>query len=323
MSFGELLDSFQHMPVVVVGDVMLDEYHFGRATRISPEAPVMVIRHQRSAHVPGGAANVALNMRALGASPTLIGVAGDDEAGSLLAESLAASGLEHSRLIRAKGRPTTRKTRIVADHSHQVLRMDWEEDGELDGAAEAVLHDAVRDAVRQAAVVVLSDYLKGALTSSVSRAAIDAARANGVPVVVNPKPRTLSQYEGATLVSLNRSEAAEALGRHQGLQSEDALEAACQIRSEGGFGSVLITLGEAGMAAAGDKRIRVEAPKVEVYDTAGAGDTVIATVALGLAAIGFEEEVFRLAAQTSASVVRHVGVATPSEADLAELRHQG
>lgn len=123
-------------------------------------------------------------------------------------------------------------------------------------------------------------------------------------------------------MSLNRSEAAEALGWHQGLKAEDALEAACQIRSEGGFGSVLVTLGEAGMAASGEKRIRIEAPKVEVYDTAGAGDTVIATVALGLAAIGFEEEVFRLAAQTSASVVRHVGVATPSEADLAELRRQ-
>jgi len=319
MTFAELLDRFRGKRALVIGDLMLDEYHFGRATRISPEAPVMVIRHERTEHVPGGAANVALNLRALGAVPTLIGVSGCDQAGDELAASLSRSGLEIGAIIRDPSRPTTRKTRIVADHSHQVLRMDSESDGMLSPEKESEVQAAIEQFATVSDVIVLSDYLKGMLTPAIAQSAIAAARLAGVPAVANPKPRSLPQYRGASLISLNRAEAAEATGRFRGLPNEEALDAAESVRKSLEADAVLVTLGESGMAAAGPEQIHVPAPKVEVYDTAGAGDTVIATVALGLAAAGFRREVFELAAQTSACVVRHVGVATPSEKDLVDL----
>lgn len=320
MTFAELLNRFTGIRALVVGDLMLDEYHFGRATRISPEAPVMVIRHERSEIVPGGAANVALNIRALGGEPTLIGVSGSDPAGDQLSESLVRQGLAVGAIARDAGRPTTRKTRIVADHSHQVLRMDSENDAPIPPPVEDEVVQALERFVGESDVVVLSDYLKGTLTPRVASRAIELARGKGVPVAVNPKPRSLDQYHRATLISLNRVETAEATRRHGGLPDSDALAAAEEVRQRLEAEAVLVTLGEAGMVAVGAHPLRIPAPKVEVYDTAGAGDTVIATVSLGIAAAGYGKEVFELAAQTSACVVRHVGVATPSSSDLAQIR---
>jgi D-beta-D-heptose 7-phosphate kinase/D-beta-D-heptose 1-phosphate adenosyltransferase len=312
MSFANLLDSFRGMPALVVGDVMLDEYHFGRATRISPEAPVMVIQHLRSAHLPGGAANVALNLKALGAEPVLVGVAGQDRDGDLLEASLQETGMRF-HLIRDAGRPTTKKTRIVADHAHQVLRLDFESEGPCTPAVEERLMAAVRDEAARARAVLLSDYLKGVCTKELVQSAIVAAKGAGAPAVANPKPKSLDRYVGASLISLNRSEAEDA-----DLPSEaSAVQAFARQK---GFDSILVTLGEAGMRAYGSEVFEVPAPKVEVYDTAGAGDTVVATVALGLASVGFKREVFELAAQTAACVVRHVGVATPSAEDLTAIR---
>jgi rfaE bifunctional protein kinase chain/domain len=320
VSFGALLDSFVKKPALVVGDLMLDEYHFGIAARISPEAPVMVIRHQRTSHLPGGAANVALNLQALGAQPVLLGAVGDDSAGKELERCLRESGLADCRLVSCPGRLTTKKTRIVANQAHQVLRMDTETDEALDPASEAALLAEIRRAIPGSRVVILSDYLKGVLTESVVEGALEEARSAGIPVVVNPKPRSLSQYSGASLIVLNRVEAAEAMGLAGDLPLEAAREAAASLRAKLNAGAVAVTLGEAGMAVAGDAEFRVEAPKVEVYDTAGAGDTVVATVALGLASEGMERKVFELAAQTAACVVRHVGVATPSPEDLRFIR---
>jgi rfaE bifunctional protein kinase chain/domain len=308
------------MPVLVVGDLMLDEYHFGHATRISPEAPVMVIRHERTAHLPGGAANVALNLKALGAVPTLIGVAGKDASGDELERCLRSSGFHSAQLIRSEGRRTTRKMRIVADHAHQVLRLDTEDVEEINGPAVTALVEAIKKAIPNSKLVVMSDYLKGVLTPEVAQAVIARASKAGVPVAVNPKPRSLHQYQGVDLISLNRHEAAEALELPNGLANENAVSAACELRSLLGAKQLLLTLGEAGMVAAGEEVFQIPAPKVEVYDTAGAGDTVIATAALGLASSGFKQEVFELAAQTAACVVRHVGVATPSAEDLAAIR---
>lgn len=307
------------MKAVVIGDLMLDEYIFGKAARISPEAPVMVIRQTSTDRVPGGAANVARNLVALGAETQVLGVIGCDEAGEHLKQSLRDHGLQAERLVTDASRPTTRKTRVVANHAHQVLRIDHEEEASASSEVEGRLIEAGSELVDGADVVVLSDYLKGALTPGVVERLITVAKERGVPVVVNPKPRSLRMYAGATLASLNRSEAAETLGRWQGLSDAEAPSAAREIL--GGFGveSVLVTLGESGMVAAGASDVRVEAPRVEVYDTAGAGDTVVATVALGLAAVGFAPAVFELAAETSASVVKHVGVATPSAEDLARL----
>ncbi len=319
MNHGELLARFQGMNALVVGDLMLDEYIFGRATRISPEAPVMVVRQQQTKNLPGGAANVARNLIALGAKVSMVGVLGCDRSGETLEASLQDQGILTTGIVHEPSRTTTRKTRVVADHSHQVLRIDHEDEGPVSAATDSKLVDQSKAHLDGCDVVVLSDYLKGAVSPRLCEYVIAAANAKGIPVVANPKPRSLSHYKGATLVSLNRLEASDALGIWQGLADENALQAAEDLRNSIGVQTVLITLGEAGMAVFGEGSLTVPAPRVEVYDTAGAGDTVVATVALGMAAAGFDEEIFRLAAQTAACVVRRVGVATPSKEDLAEI----
>ncbi|MCX7799746.1 MAG: PfkB family carbohydrate kinase [Fimbriimonadales bacterium] len=319
MTLGELLASMRGRSVLVVGDLMLDEYIVGRATRISPEAPVMVVRQSEVRRMPGGAANVARNVAALGGRATLVGVVGADEAGLQLRRCLHEAGLRELRLEQASDRPTTRKTRVLADHAHQVLRIDAEQDGPIPPETEKRLCEAVAEAAEDAEAVLVSDYRKGAVTAAVCAEALAAATQRGVPVVANPKPGSLGQYQGFTLVSLNRAEAAEALGMAEGLPDEAAPEAALELAGRIG-GAALVTLGESGMVASWQGRAeRFPAPKVEVYDTAGAGDTVIATVALALAASGLRREAFELAVRTSAAVVRRIGVAVPSAEDLRRI----
>jgi D-beta-D-heptose 7-phosphate kinase/D-beta-D-heptose 1-phosphate adenosyltransferase len=319
--FGDLLDRFSSMKALVVGDLMLDEYIFGRATRISPEAPVMVVRQTGAKAVPGGAANVALNLAALGAQVRVAGVVGTDAAGHALEAELTDRGAAPSDLVRDPSRVTTRKTRVLADHAHQVLRIDDEDDSPLAPEIEGELLERVEAALPGCDVVLLSDYLKGTLTEQVVHETINLCHCRQVTVVANPKPRSAALYNRATLVSLNRYEATDLLGLMRPLAIEDAPDAAHELRYRLEAESVLITLGEAGMVAARDGScLQVPAPRVEVYDTAGAGDTVVATVALGHAAVGFDRHVFELAAQTGAKVVQHVGVACPTREDLLSLR---
>lgn len=320
MTASELLDAVAGLPVLVVGDLMLDEYVFGHATRISPEAPVMVIRQERIHRLPGGAANVARNVVALGGIATLAGVIGCDEGGDLLEAELRSTGLGGLALIRDKDRSTTRKTRVVADHSHQVLRIDSEHDASIRSEIEEMLIESAVAQLPSRGALILSDYLKGTLTGRVATALIAEARKRNIVTVANPKPRSLAHYAGASLVSLNRQEASEALGARRPISADEAGDAAKSLRESTGAGAVLITLGEAGMIVAGPETISVPAPKVEVYDTAGAGDTVVAAVGLGLASGGFRRAVFELATQAAACVVRHVGVATPSSEDLDQIR---
>lgn len=316
MSFAALLSAIQGRRALVIGDLMLDEYIVGRATRISPEAPVMVIRQQSTMSMPGGAANVAKNIIALGGEATILGIVGDDAAADTLKTALGEQHIDHASLIHDSTRPTTRKTRVLADHAHQVLRIDHEEEGPLSEAAEQDLLDQAIALISQNEVVVLSDYLKGALTIRVAGQVIQACREADVPVVVNPKPRSLGQYAGATVISLNRAEASEALKRWQGIPDEQAMAAANELREQIGVKRVLVTLGESGLAASADDTFLVPAPRVEVYDTAGAGDTIVATVALGEAAGADFRQTLELATRAAAAVVRRVGVATPSKEDL-------
>lgn len=315
MSHQGLLSKFVGLKALVVGDLMLDEYIFGSAARISPEAPVMVISQERTRQLPGGAANVALNLKALGADTSVVGLVGADEAGIALDRALVDAGLQHGMVIDPE-RVTTRKTRIVADHKHQVLRVDHESTTPAPDHIASRVISAALEFGRDADVIVLSDYLKGALTQSI----VEALRRElkGKTIVANPKPASLNYYQGADLVSLNRAETAAALGTP--VDAESAAAGARALVDRVGAGSILVTLGEAGMVAVSrSDSFQIPAPRVEVYDTAGAGDTVIATVALGLAVAGFKSEVFELAALTAASVVRRVGVATPSADDLAGL----
>jgi D-beta-D-heptose 7-phosphate kinase/D-beta-D-heptose 1-phosphate adenosyltransferase len=315
-SFAQLLDAFRDVRVVVVGDVMLDEYIFGTATRISPEAPVMVVRQRDTRHVVGGAANVALNIRALGGNVRLIGIIGEDEAGNTLRNAASSAGLEAQFFV-DRSRPTTRKTRIVANSSHQVLRIDHESTAELDAATQSGWIANVQRVVDEARphVILASDYAKGALGSEVVTALVQAANQAGTLIVANGKPRSAMHYSGAHVVSFNRPESEAILERAIG----DGREAAGTLSERLGVGDVVVTMGEGGMATA---RHAVPSVPVEVFDPAGAGDTAIATLALTYAVEGggfLSENALRLASHTAAAVVRKVGVAVPNAQDLESI----
>lgn len=315
MTYRELVSAFGRLRVVVAGDVMVDEYLFGRATRISPEAPVMVVKHARTERLPGGAANVARNINAMGAQSLLVGVCGTDEGAGRLRTCLEEQSVDHV-LVEDAGRATTRKVRVLADAAHQTLRIDFEDETPLAAEHEAQFLAAID---QPSDVLLLSDYQKGALTERVIREAVGSGRAAGKTVVANAKPGSLPFYEGATLVSVNRVEAAAAIGTSDVSRSQ-AVEVAQDLRAMYSIECLLLTLGHEGMVAASALgTCEVFARRVEVYDTAGAGDTVIATVALGMAVAGFRQEVFELAAETAACVVKRVGVATPTYEDLSHI----
>lgn len=319
-TLADLLDRMAQLHATVVGDVMLDEYIVGRVSRVSPEAPVLVVQRTETRWVPGGAANVAKNAAALGASATVIGVTGADEGADRLREALAVQSGLRSSLVPDASRVTTRKTRVVADHSHQVLRIDDESTAPIGTEVAAGIAEAVERDLAGSDVLLISDYRKGLLTPDSAAALVNLGRARGIPVVVNAKPGSAAWFAGATLLSLNRSELSAAVGEPIP-DVATAMRLANSARAQLGVDALLATLGEQGqVVASADGVVHYEAPRVEAYDVAGAGDTVIATVALGVAALGLAPTVFQLAIATGAKVVRHVGVAVPTAEDLAEIR---
>lgn len=268
--------------VVVVGDVMLDRYVSGTVHRVSPEAPVPVVRERRRRSAPGGAANVAAGIRALGAEVRVIGAVGDDRAGSALCRLLERRGIPAEGLLRVAGRPTTVKLRILARHQ-QVVRVDREDPSPLDDAAAGRLVEQARATLPSTDALVLQDYDKGALPPAVVEPLLDAARERGIPVVVDPKLRGFFGYPGATVFKPNRAEAASALGR-ESLPLDPAVLRALADRV--GCRHLLVTLGSDGLCLLehGSTEPRfVPSRAREVYDVSGAGDTVTAVLATALA----------------------------------------
>ncbi len=320
MSLSRLLDQLSGQHVLIVGDVMIDEYIFGSIDRISPEAPVMVVRKRDHRMVPGGAANVAKNIVALGASATVIGVVGQDSKGSSFVSALAETPGLRSEILEIPGRPTTCKTRVVANHSHQVLRIDEEDDEDLIEEFSAQLRNRYQKSIEKADVVLLSDYRKGVLTKSLCKELIEIAVSRGVPVVANAKPSSAHFFAGSHLVTLNRKEAEDCIG-HSIPNREIALSAAKSLQAKLNVKGVVITLGDLGLVSTFEEQeLVVPAPSVEAYDVAGAGDTAISSIALGMGVLGFEMDVFRLAVEASARVIQHVGVAVLSSDDLESIR---
>ncbi len=242
---GELLDRIRTVRVLVVGDLMLDVYLRGGASRISPEAPVPVVRVRDEWRALGGAANVAANLEALGAHAAMLGVVGGDAAGRALREEAEAHGIDASGLVELPDRPTTMKTRVLVGHQ-QVARYDREEDGDLGAEAVALLCDRVEALAAGAAAVVLEDYDKGVLVPSVIDAALDAARRHDIPVVVDPKARHFFGYGGSTVFKPNRGELADAL--RAPVQPEDAAWMD-RTRKHLGCENLLVTLGAGGDGA--------------------------------------------------------------------------
>jgi D-beta-D-heptose 7-phosphate kinase/D-beta-D-heptose 1-phosphate adenosyltransferase len=298
--------------VLVLGDVMLDEFVWGRVGRISPEAPVPVVLVSSQSFHLGGAGNVAANVRSLGGEAVLAGAVGKDAAAGRVREALVAAGVEPRLVALGAGRPTTVKTRIVA-HSQQVVRADREDASDLPAHAEAALVEAVRDEIASSSALVISDYQKGVVTAALLRRVLALARRHRVPVLVDPKVRHFRLYRGVTVVTPNQLETEQATGRR--IDGAGALEAAGRrILSLLGCRAVLVTRGEHGLSLfeRGRPAVHVPAAAREVFDVTGAGDTVIAIMALALAAGGTLREAAALANCAAGVVVGKVGTAQAS-----------
>jgi D-beta-D-heptose 7-phosphate kinase / D-beta-D-heptose 1-phosphate adenosyltransferase len=316
--FDKHLAALADQTVLCVGDLMLDEFVYGEVSRISPEAPTPVIACKRSELMIGGAGNVARNLVALGARCIFVGVVGDDDAGAALTQALGAEPLIEFHLVVDTSRQTTRKVRFVSEHfSTHMLRADWEMPAPIDKASEDALIGHVVDALPRAGALVLSDYAKGALTPRVIRAVIDAANAQGKPVVIDPKGRDYGIYRGATLITPNRQELADAMHRAATTDEEIAAAAASLGRNLGAQ-AVLVTRSEDGMTLVvqGAAAVHVPAYPVRVRDVSGAGDTVVAVLAGMLALAADFESAMRAANAAAAVVVGKRGTATASIAEL-------
>ena len=276
-----LLDAARDQRVVIIGDAMLDVYLLGDVERISPEAPVPVVRVRTKRSALGGAANVANNVAALGAHCDLVAVIGDDAAGQMLCDQLASGGMDTSSLVTVS-RPTTTKTRVMA-RSQQLVRVDEEDEADLTSDDASRVLASVQTALSSSTAVVLEDYNKGVLVPRVIEDAIAMARARHLPVVVDPKYRNFFAYRGATIFKPNRRELESALGALVDLDHPEALPATFQRL---GVDHLLLTLSEKGMALLSADGVvhRVPTTAREVYDVVGAGDTVTAYLATMLAA---------------------------------------
>ncbi len=315
--FDKHLADLAGQTVLCVGDLMLDEFVYGEVSRISPEAPTPVIAVKRTEMMIGGAGNVARNLVALGARCIFVGVVGDDEAGRALSEALGTHPLIEFHLAVDAARQTTRKVRFVSEHhSTHMLRADWEMASAVDTASEDALIGHVVKAMPRAGAVVLSDYAKGALTPRVIRAVIEAANKAGKPVVVDPKGRDYGVYRGATLITPNRAELADAT-HTAAITDEGIAAAAAGLRSSLDADAILVTRSEAGMTLVNDgAAVHVPAYPVRVRDVSGAGDTVVAVLAAMLAMRADFESAMRAANAAAAVVVGKRGTATLSVAEL-------
>ena len=313
--FDKHLADIAGQTVLCIGDLMLDEFVYGDVSRISPEAPTPVIAVKRTELMIGGAGNVARNLISLGARCVFVGVVGEDDAGRALTEALDGYPLIEARLVVDRARVTTRKARFVSEHfSSHLLRADWEMAAPIDREIEDALIGSVVDALPSAGAVVLSDYAKGALTPRVIRAVIEAANDAGKPVIVDPKGRDYGIYRGATLITPNRQELADAT--HTAARSDDEIAtAAAALGAALSTQAVLVTRSEDGMTlvngdGSGDGTVHVPAYPVRVRDVSGAGDTVVAVLAAMLAMDADFESAMRAANAAAAVVVGKRGTAT-------------
>ena len=318
MKNAELLQTLANLPrprILIVGDLILDRYVVGEVDRISPEAPIPVLLARSQEERLGGAGNVAANLRSMEAEVEVLGVVGDDALGERTCQLLAAIGVDAQGVVRERGRPTTGKTRMTSG-TQQILRVDWEEAHPLSDAVAAGLLAELESRVARADAVILSDYGKGVLTPRVIQAVVAAARARKKPCLVDPKGADYRRYRGATLVTPNRKEAEQALGRKLGAL-DDAPGAARELIALAELEAAVITLGGDGMVwSRGDESGHSRAVARAVFDVTGAGDTVIAHLALGLAAgLGLATAV-ELANQAAGIVVGRRGAAAVTREEL-------
>lgn len=310
------IDTFQELRVLVIGDLMLDEYLWGRVDRISPEAPVPVVAVERESHTLGGAGNVINNLSAMGARVFAMGTVGTGQAGRDVLQKLEALSVDVAGVIRDPDRPTTRKTRIIAA-SQQMLRIDREVSHRIGAHTLEALTRIIAGYIDKMDLVIISDYDKGLVTRELVTRIVELAKKSGVMTLADPKSMDFSKYMGVTVLTPNKKEAAIASGMQ--IQTPEEMEkAAAKIMAQAGLEKLLITCGKAGMVlyATGKPAVTIASKARQVFDVSGAGDTVISLLGLGLASGATFEAAAGLANLAAGIVVAKVGTATASIDEL-------
>ena len=306
-----IFEKFNSLNVLIIGDVMIDSYIWGKVERISPEAPVPVVRVTKKENRLGGAANVALNIQSLGASPYICAVIGDDFDGENFLSLLKAQGLSNEGLIKIKTRPTTVKTRIIA-HSKQIARVDAETERNLSGSNTLLVLNKIKQIIADHRIdaIIFEDYDKGLITKELISKTVKLAKEIGIITVADPKKRNFNAYKGVQLFKPNLKELREGLKiKIDPLNIEQVEQAVERLKKQLGTNTIMLTLSENGVYVSsenGNKHIL--AHKRDIADVSGAGDTVIATAALCLAAGLNEFKTAEIANLAGGLVCEHVGV---------------
>ncbi|MGI8787282.1 MAG: D-glycero-beta-D-manno-heptose-7-phosphate kinase [Pyrinomonadaceae bacterium] len=303
----EISENFSKVKVLVVGDVMLDRYWWGSVNRISPEAPVPVVNLENTSLAAGGAANVAANIAGLGAEAFLVGIIGEDAEADFFPEILAEQNVSADYLIKLSNRRTTIKTRVIA-HSQQIVRIDQESKVKLSAEQEEIVWNSLSDLMNKVDIIIVSDYAKGAITENILSRLITSTNENNKSILIDPKGKNYLKYRGATLLTPNRYEVAEA--KHLEDYEQTTIETAGEkMRSELSLKGLLITQGEAGMTLFEEKRRITHLPVTarEVYDVTGAGDTVIAALGVAIGAGASFTEAAMFANKAAGLVVGQIG----------------
>ena len=302
-----IIENFSNVKILIVGDVMLDRYLWGSVNRISPEAPVPIVNINKTTLALGGAANVAANVAGLGANPILVGITGKDAEARILSEILEQSNISSEFLIKLKGRQTTTKTRLVA-HNQHVVRFDHETIEPVSENEINIVSKQIENILEDVEVIIISDYAKGFLTKLLLTRLITSARSKNKIILVDPKGKDFSKYKGATVLTPNRREAADATNIDENEQNLIA-KAGKKLLEDISLEALLITQGERGLALLQkDSEIfHLEASAREVYDVTGAGDTVIASFAVAIAAGANYFEAAKFANISAGLVVEQLG----------------
>ncbi len=317
-----ILSGFEQARIMVLGDLMLDHFVWGRVDRISPEAPVPVVRVTEETQRLGGAANVAHNIRTLGADPVLVGLVGEDPHGEILLETIRGLNIPTAWIVADPDRRTTVKTRVVA-HSQQVVRADWEDDAAVSEAVFEKLIDRVGDQMEQVHALIISDYGKGVVTSRMLKRVLELARERAVFVAVDPKESHFDLYRGVSLITPNQREAGQAFGKsitdRAGLE-----EVGWGMMNRLKLGALLITRGERGMSLFESDGALTHFDTVArtVYDVTGAGDTVIASFTAARTAGASLREAALISNHAAGIAVGGVGTSAVSFQELSEDLYQ-
>lgn len=315
-----ILGRFDGLRVLVVGDLMVDEHIWGNATRVSPEAPVLVVEANGDPEVlPGGAANVANNIKALGGAVSVVGVVGGDPYGEELTRKMASAGIDTSGIVVDSKRITTRKTRIWVSHRQQVVRVDREAREPVSGTVAGRVLSTIIDQLSSCDALIMSDYNKGLFTSGLLGRIVKSAKETSTICAVNAKPSNIKRFKGAEVIVVNQSEAEGVVG--YSLQDEDAvMSAGRSMLAELNAGCVVITRGAIGLSIFDPQSAAtIAAIPLEVYDVAGAGDTVISSLAMALAAKATPFEAGTIANLAGGAAVRKLGVAAVTRDEIVAL----